>query len=311
MINDINPPEQPTAEQPKRLTARDFNPEVLRLFDRYVHGLLDRRGFINAAARYTAGVAGAAALLEALNPNFALAQQVAPDDMRLRSERLEWLSPKGSGKVRALLVRPAGATGKLPLVLVVHENRGLNPHIEDIARRLALAGFIALAPDALGPLGGYPGDEDKARALFATLDPAKAREDFVAAAEHLAALPDGNGRLGVVGFCYGGSIANLLATRLPTLRAAVPFYGAAPPLDQVAGIRAEVQLHFAGNDERINAAWPPYGAALKAAGVRCEAHVYPATEHGFNNNTTPRYDSAAAALAWQRTLALFKRTLAS
>jgi len=310
MTSRPHPADQPPTEQQKRLTARDFNPEVLRLFDRYVHGLLDRRGFIDAAARYTAGVAGAAALLEALNPNFALAQQVAPDDVRVRSDRVEFVSPQGNGKLRALLVRPNSATGKLPLVLVVHENRGLNPHIEDIARRLAVAGFIAMAPDALGPLGGYPGDEDKARALFATLDPAKAREDFVSAAEHLTALPEGNGRLGVVGFCYGGSIANLLATRLPALRAAVPFYGAAPPLDQVAGIRAEVQLHFASNDERINAGWPPYEAALKAAGVRYEGFVYPGTEHGFNNNTTPRYDSAAAALAWQRTLALFRRTLA-
>ena len=292
----------------RRPTAHDFEPAVLQLLDRYVHGLIDRRGFLDGAARY-AGVAGAAALLTALSPDFANAQQVAPADPRLRSEMVDLVSPKGHGKIRALLVRPAQVAAKLPLVLVVHENRGLNPHIEDVARRLALEGHIVLAPDALGPRGGYPGDEDKARAMFALLDPAKAREDFIAAAEHLVDWPEGNGRLGVVGFCYGGSIANLLATRLPGLRAAVPFYGAAPPLDTVAGIQGEVQLHFAGNDERINADWPAYEAALKAAGVRHEAHVYPDTQHGFHNDTTPRYDAAAAALAWQRTLALFKRTL--
>jgi carboxymethylenebutenolidase len=299
----------PDARPPRRLTADDFHPEVLRLFDHYVHGLLDRRGFIDSAARYAAGVVGAAALLEALNPNFAMAQQVKHDDPRIRTQMVDLVSPKGNGKIRALLARPATITAKLPLVLVVHENRGLNPHIEDIARRLAVDGFIALAPDALGPLGGYPGDEDKARALFATLDPAKAREDFVAAADHLAAWPEGNGRLGAVGFCYGGSIVNDLATRLPSLRAAVPFYGFAPPSETVAGIKAELLLHFAGIDERTNASWPPYEAALKAAGVRYEAHTYGGTQHGFNNDTTPRYDAAAAQLAWQRTLALFNRTL--
>jgi carboxymethylenebutenolidase len=222
---------------------------------------------------------------------------------------VDLLSPKGSGKIRALLVRPSNPSGKLPLVLVAHENRGLNPHIQDIARRLALDGFIALAPDALGPLGGYPGDEDKARAMFGTLDPAKAREDFVAAAQHLWAWPDGNGRIGALGFCWGGSIANLLATRLPLLRAAVPFYGSAPPLDTVAGIKAELLLHFADNDDRINDSWPPYEAALIAAGVRYQMHKYADTQHGFNNDTTPRYDAGAAALAWQRTIALFNRTL--
>ena len=294
-----------------RLTAGDFDPAVLSLFDRYVHGLIDRRGFLDGAARCTgvAGVAGAAALLTALSPDFASAQQVSPSDPRIIDEMVDLVSPKGNGKIRALLVRPAQITAKLPLVLVVHENRGLNPHIQDIARRLAVDGFIALAPDALGPSGGYPGDEDKARAMFALLDAAKAREDFVAAAEHLVQWPQGNGRLGVVGFCYGGSIANLLATRLPGLRAAVPFYGSAPPPDTVVAIKAELLLHFAGNDERINADWPAYEAALKAAGVRYEAHTYAGTQHGFNNDTTPRYDNAAAALAWQRTLALFNRTL--
>jgi carboxymethylenebutenolidase len=315
---DPHPPEQAPDKAPpaagsttaRRLTADDFDPAVLRLFDRYVHGLIDRRGFLDGAARH-AGVAGAAALLAALSPDFAQAQQVSPSDPRIVDEMVDLVSPKGNGKIRALLVRPAKITGQLPLVLVVHENRGLNPHIQDIARRLAVDGFITLAPDALGQRGGYPGDEDKARAMFALLDPAKAREDFVAAAEHLVEWPQGNGRLGVVGFCYGGSIANLLATRLPGLRAAVPFYGSAPPLDTVAGIQAEMLLHFAGNDERINADWPAYEAALKAAGVRYEAHTYTGTQHGFNNDTTPRYDASAAALAWQRTLALFNRTLRS
>jgi carboxymethylenebutenolidase len=206
-------------------------------------------------------------------------------------------------------VRPAAAQGKLGAVLVVHENRGLNPHIEDIARRLALAGYVAFAPDALYPLGGYPGDEDKARALFPKLDQAKTREDFVAAAGALKTLPGTNGKVGVVGFCYGGGIANLLATRLPDLAAAVPFYGAAPAPADVARIKAQVLVHHAGNDARLLEAWPGYEAALKSAGIRHEGYVYPGVEHGFNNDTTPRYDDAAAKLAWQRTLALFDRTL--
>lgn len=292
----------------RRRTAQDVDPAVRQRFGRCVHGLIDRRGFLEGASR-CAGMAGAAALLTALSPDVARAQQVARSDPRLRSEKVDLLSPKGHGKIRALLVRPAQLTAKLPLVLVVHENRGLNPHIEDVARRLALGGYIVLAPDALGPSGGYPGDEDRARAMFALVDPAKAREDFIAAAQHLAEWPEGNGRLGVVGFGYGGSIANLLATRLPSLRAAVPFYGAAPPLDTAAGIKAELLLHFAGRDDRLNADWPAYEAALKAAGVRHEAHVYADTQHGFHNDTTPRYDAKAAALAWQRTLALFNRTL--
>ena len=291
--------------------ASDFVPEVLSLFDRYVHGLIDRRGFLDGAARYaTAGVT-AVGLLEALSPRFAQAQKVSPHDPRVVTESVEVASPQGYGKLRGLLARPAGAAvnSGLPVVLVVHENRGLNPHVEDIARRLALANFIAFAPDALFPLGGYPGDEDKARELFPKLDQNKTAEDFIAAARHLLALPGGNGKLGAVGFCYGGGVVNMLATRLPELRAGVPFYGNAPAADKVAGIKAELLIHFAQNDERINAAWPAYEAALKAAQVRYEAHTYPATQHGFNNDTTPRYDEAAAALAWQRTLALFERTL--
>jgi carboxymethylenebutenolidase len=292
-----------------RKTARDFDPEVLQLFDKYVHGDLSRRGFLQSAGKVAAGALSAEALLAALSPNFAQAQQVAPLDARIVGSRVDFPSPNGNGKVHGYLVRPAGAKGKLPAVLVVHENRGLNPHIEDIARRLALEGYVAFAPDALHPLGGYPGDEDKARALFPQLDQAKTREDFVAAAGALKTLAGTNGKVGVVGFCYGGSIANLLATRVPDLAAAVPFYGAAPAPADVPRIRAEVLVHHAGNDARLLEAWPGYRDALKAAGVRHEGYVYPGVEHGFNNDTTPRYDEAAARLAWQRTLALFDRTL--
>lgn len=293
-----------------RLTAQDFHPEVLKLFDQYVHGGLSRRGFLDGASRYATAGATAAALLASLSPNFAAAQQVAPTDARIKTSRVEIPSPQGYGTVKAYLAQPANASGKLPTVLVIHENRGLNPHIEDITRRLAVDGFIALAPDALAPLGGYPGDEDKARELFPKLDQAKTREDFLVATSYLKALPAGNGKVGAVGFCYGGGIVNFLATRVPELAAGVPFYGAQPPADQVPRIKAQLLIQYASNDERINAGWPAYEAALKAAGVPYEAHVYPNTQHGFNNDTTPRYDEAAAKLAWQRTVAFFKRTLA-
>jgi carboxymethylenebutenolidase len=297
------------ADPKPRLTAQDFDPEVLRLFDQYVHGALDRRGFLDRAAKYAIGGSTAAGLLAALSPQFAAAQQVAPSDARIKTERVEFASPKGYGTVRGLLARPAAVSGPLPVVLVVHENRGLNPHIEDIARRLAVANFIALAPDALAPLGGYPGDEDKARERFMKLDQAKTQEDFVAAAAWLKAAPGSNGKLGAVGFCYGGAVVNMLATRLPDLAAGVPFYGAAPALDKVPAIKAPLLLVFADNDERINVMWPPYETALKAAGVKYEAVKYPGTQHGFNNDTTPRFDTAAAGRAWERTLALFERTL--
>ena len=290
--------------------ASDFPPEVLRLFDQYVHGLLPRRGFLQGAGAFAA-LAGATAveLLDALNPRFAAAQKVASTDARIKTEFVEIDFPQGYRKARGLLARPAKAEAKLPVVLVIHENRGLNPHIEDIARRLAVDNFIAFAPDALFPLGGYPGDEDKAREAFAKLDQAKTHEDLVAAALYAQALPGGNGKLGAVGFCYGGGIVNLLAERVPSLAAGAPFYGAAPPLDEVADIKAELLLHFAGKDERINGAWPPYEAALEAAKVKYQAYVYPGVEHGFNNDTTPRFDEAAAKLAWERTLALFNRVL--
>ena len=294
---------------PPRKKAEDFDPEVLRLFDRYVHGLMDRRAFLAGAARFAVGATTAAGLLAALAPKFALAQQVKPDDRRLRASYLDFPSPDGYGTARGYLVRPAQASGPLPVVLVAHENRGLNPHIEDVTRRLALEGFIAFAPDALLPLGGYPGDEDKARAEFAKLDQTRTRQDFIAAARLLQNIAGGNGRLGVVGFCYGGGIASFLATQLPDLAAAAPFYGSPPPLEDVPKIRSDMLVVLAANDERINGAWPAYEAALKQADVGYEVYQPAGTEHGFNNDTTPRYDEAAAAEAWQRTLALFRRTL--
>jgi carboxymethylenebutenolidase len=303
-----------TPSSPPLTSAGDFPPEVLRLFDQYVHNVIDRRAFLDGAGKFAVGGLTAAAFFDALSPRFAEAQQVRPTDARLHAETVDFPSPHGYGKGRGYLVRPATKTStktptKHPAVLVVHENRGLNPHIEDIARRLALEGFVAFAPDALAPLGGYPGDEDKGRELFAKLDQTKTREDFVAAAAFLRARPESNGHLGVIGFCYGGGIANLLATRLPDLGAAVPFYGMAPALDVVADIKAPLQLHFAANDDRINAAWPPYEKALQAAGVRYEAHVYPGTQHGFNNDTTPRYDATAAKLAWSRAVAFLGHAL--
>jgi carboxymethylenebutenolidase len=287
-----------------RQTAADFSPEVLRLFDQYVHGGIDRRGFLDKA-----GV-GAAALLAALSPDFAAAQKVAPNDNRLKTEWVELATP-GYAKTKLYVVRPAQASGPLPVVLVAHENRGLNPHIEDIARRLALENFIAVAPDALTPLGGYPGDEDKAREAFAKLEQPKTQQDFVAAAQWAKAVSGGNGKLGAVGFCWGGGMVNQLAVRLPELNAAAPFYGPPPPSDQVANIKAELVIVYAENDERINAGWPAYEQALKAAGVKFNAFKYPGTQHGFNNDTTPRFDAAAAEQAWGRTLALFNRTLRS
>lgn len=297
---------------PPRLTAQDFDQELLILFDAYVHGDVDRRGFLDKAQRFAKAGVTAAGLLAALSPDFALGQVVRPDDARVKTERVTVASPAGNGSIRGYLARPAaaGAT-RLPVVLVIHENRGLNPHIEDITRRLALDGFMAFAPDALTPLGGYPGDEDKARAAFATLDQAKTREDFLACAAWLQARPDGNGKLGAVGFCYGGGIVHWLATRLPQLDAAVPFYGNSPAPEEAAKVKAPLLVHLAAVDERINAAWPAYEAALKAAGVRHAMVQYPGTQHGFNNDTTPRYDAAAARQAWDRTIAFFKTHLAA
>lgn len=292
-----------------RQTAADFAPEVLKLFDQYVHGGLSRRGFLDGASRYAVGGVTAVGLLEALSPNFAAAQQVAPTDPRIVATTLAFDSPKGYGKASGYLVKPAKAAGDLPAVLVIHENRGLNPHIQDIARRLALEGYVAFAPDALFSLGGYPGDEDKARDLFGKLDPAKVKADFLAAAQLLKTQAGTNGRVGAVGFCFGGGVVNWLATQWPDLNAAVPFYGVAPDLADVPRIRAPLLLHYAGNDARVDATWPPYEDALKAAHAKYEAFVYPGVEHGFNNDTTPRFDAKAAGLAWQRTLAFFAENL--
>lgn len=284
-----------------RLTAKDFDPQVLKLFDKYVHGQLSRRDFIAATG---------AGLLATLAPSFA-APLVAADDKRLKAGFVEYPSPQGYGTLRGYLVQPAAAKGKLPAVLVVHENRGLNPHIEDIARRLALDGFLAFAPDALFPLGGYPGDEDKARELFSKLDQARTRADFLTAVQVLKSHATGNGKVGVVGFCYGGGIANFLATQVPDLAAAVPFYGMQPAAADVPKIKTPLLIHDAGNDSRVLAGWPAYEAALKAAGAHYEHHIYPGVEHGFNNDTTPRYDEAAAKLAWQRTVDFLKQKLAT
>jgi carboxymethylenebutenolidase len=292
-----------------RLTAKDFQPEVLQLFDRYVHGDLSRRGFLESATRFAGSATAATVLLAALNPKFAEAQQVKPTDARLQTRYQEFDSPQGNSKVRGYLVKPAGAKGPLPAVLVIHENRGLNPHIEDIARRLALDGFLAFAPDALFPLGGYPGDEDKARELFPKLDAVKTRADFVAATRALLTLSESTGKVGVVGFCWGGGIANYLATQVPELAASVPFYGGQPPTEEVAKIKAPLLIHYAGEDARLNAGWPKFEAALKAANKPYEAYTYAGVQHGFNNDTTPRFDAEAAKLAWQRTVSFFKTKL--
>jgi carboxymethylenebutenolidase len=293
----------------KRLHASDFPPEVLRLFDGYVHGRLNRREFLDRAGKYAVGGFTAAAMLESLRPNYALAQQVAKDDPRIKAEVLSYPSPQGSGTMRGYYVRPANISGKLPGVVVIHENRGLNPYIEDVARRLAVANFLAFAPDALTPLGGYPGDEEKAVQLFGQLDPAKRNEDLLAAYGVLKARPECTGKVGAVGFCFGGTTVNMFAVRLPDLAAAVPFYGGQPNAADVAKIKAPLMLHYAGLDERINSGWPAYEAALKADGVRYQMFMYPNVNHGFHNDTTPRYDEAAAKLAWSRTMTFLEQNL--
>ena len=294
----------------ERKTAHHFEQELLNIFDQYVHGDIDRRGFLDRAGKFAVGGVTAGMLLDMLNPQFAAAQQVPKDDSRIKAEYLEYPSPQGNpGKTKGYLVRPAKAAGKLPGVLVIHENRGLNPHIEDIARRLALDNFMAFAPDALAPLGGYPGDEDKARTLFPQLDNTKTREDMVAAATWLKSRPDCNGKIGAVGFCWGGGMVNFLATRMPDLNAGVPFYGTQPSAEETAKIKAPLLIHYAENDDRVNAGWPAYDAALTANKTPHEMFKYPGTQHGFNNDTTPRYDAAAAKLAWERTVAFFNKHL--
>ena len=290
-------------------TAQDFDQELLILFDAYVHGTIDRRGFLERAQKFAVGGMTAAGLLTALSPDFARAQVVPKDDKRIKTEVLEYPSSAGSGTIKGYLAKPANMTGKLPVVLVVHENRGLNPHIEDITRRLALDNFVAFAPDALTPLGGYPGDEDKAREQFAKLDQKKTAEDFVAAANFLKARPESSGKLGAVGFCFGGGVVHMLSVRMPELNAGVPFYGNHPAAADAVKVKAPLQIHFAGVDDRINSAWPAYEAALKAANANYTAHTYAGTQHGFNNDTTPRFDAVAAKLAWGRTLEFFNKNL--
>ncbi len=293
----------------ERKKATDFPQEVLNLFDGYVHGTMSRRDFLDRAAKYAVGGFTAAAMLESLRPNFAWAQQVAKDDKRIQTQSVDYDSPQGSGKMRGYLAKPAKAAGKLPGVLVIHENRGVNPYIEDVTRRLAVEGYVAFAPDALAPVGGYPGDEDKARDLFAKLDANKRFEDLYTGAGVLKARPEFGGKIGAVGFCFGGTIVNQLAVRMPDLAAGVPFYGRQVSAEDAARIKAPLLLHFAEHDDGVNKTWPAYETALKANKVRFQAHIYPGTNHGFHNDTTPRYDEAAAKLAWSRTLAFFKEHL--
>jgi len=293
----------------ERKKAGDFPPEILKLFDGYIHGFIGRREFLDRAAKFAVGGFTAAAMLESLKPNYALAQQVAKDDARIKAEYLSYASPQGSGTMRGYFVRPSNASSKLPGIVVIHENRGLNPYIEDVARRLAVQNFLALAPDALAPVGGNPGDDEKAAQLFSKLDPAKRTEDLMAAVPFLKSRPECNGKIGAVGFCFGGTIVNQMAVRFPDLAAAVPFYGAQPTAQDTAKIKAPLLIQYAALDDRIDAGWPAFEAALKANGVKYEMYMYAGTNHGFHNDTTPRYDEAAAKLAWSRTVAFFKENL--
>ncbi|SDJ88507.1 carboxymethylenebutenolidase [Catalinimonas alkaloidigena] len=291
------------------LRKEDLKQEVFDLYDDYAHNRIDRRSFMEKLSVYAVGGLTVTSLMSFLMPDYKGAIQVRSDDTRLQSSFITYPSPKGGGSIKALLSKPAAATGKLGGVVVVHENRGLNPHIEDVARRAALAGFLSLAPDALTPLGGYPGSDDEGRALQSKRDRDEMLEDFIAAYTTLKNHPDCNGKVGVVGFCFGGWIANMMAVRLPELAAAVPFYGTQPSREEVARIQAPLLLHYAALDTRVNEGWPAYEAALKEEGKAYTAYVYPDTNHGFHNDTTPRYDKAAAELAWQRTVDFFRQQL--
>ena len=296
----------------ERKKASDFPQELLNLFDRYVHGDIDRRGFLDGAQKFATGSMTATAIWESLRPNFAWAEQVPKDDSRIKTETVTINSPKGNGSIKGYFVRPANVSGKLPVVLVVHENRGLNPYVEDVARRLGTDKFVALAPDGLTSVGGYPGNEEQGVKLFATVDKGKMTEDFLAAAYWLKERPESNGKLGVVGFCFGGGMANTLAVRMGAdLNAAVPFYGSQPSAADAAKIKAPMLLHYASLDTRITGNWPAFEEALKANHVTYTGYVYEGANHGFHNDTTPRYDEAAAKLAWQRTLDFFNKYLRS
>lgn len=292
-----------------RLTAKDFHPELLELYDFYAHGRITKREFLDRAAKFAIGGATAASILASMSPNYALAEQVSFTDPDIVAEYITYPSPNGNGEVRGYFVRPAKAEGKLPAVVVVHENRGLNPYIEDVARRLAKAGFIALAPDGLTSKGGYPGNDEKGVELQKEVDPEKLMNDFFAAIEFLMKDPRTTGKVGIVGFCYGGGVANAAAVAYPELGAAVSFYGRQPRAESVPKIHAPVLLQYAGLDTRINEGWPAYEAALKANNKVYEAYIYPGVNHGFHNDSTPRYDKAAADLAWQRTIDWFKKYL--
>ncbi|MDV7143474.1 YghX family hydrolase [Tropicimonas sp. TH_r6] len=293
----------------QRKTASDFHPRILELYDGYVHGKMTKREFLRNSGQYLAAGVTATVMLESLQPNYALAQQVAPDDPDIETMIAEYDSPKGHGTMKGLMAKPAGATGKLPAVLVIHENRGLNPYIEDVVRRTAKAGYLAFGPDGLTPAGGYPGNDDDGRALQKTLDRVKLMEDFFAAFEFLVGHEGSTGKVGAVGFCYGGGVCNALAVAYPNMAASVPFYGRQPEAADVPAIEAPLLLQYGGLDERVNAGWPTYEAALKENGKDYQAHIYQGANHGFHNDTTPRYDEAAAKLAWERTLAHFETHL--
>jgi len=292
-----------------RKKASDFHPRLLELYDGYVHGKMTKRDFITRAARYTAAGVTGAMVLESLQPNYALARQVAPDDPDIVTETVTYTSPEGHGEISGLMARPAGASGPLPAVLVIHENRGLNPYIEDVVRRAAKAGYLALGPDGLSPLGGYPGNDEDGRAMQRELDGAKLMKDFFAGFEFLRDHSDSTGRVGAVGFCYGGGVCNALAVAYPDLAASVPFYGRQADAADVPAIEAPLMLHYAELDERINAGWPAYEAALQEHDKAYVAYIYAGVNHGFHNDTTPRYDEDAATLAWERTLEHFARHL--
>ena len=293
----------------ERLSAKDFDPQLLELYDYYAHGKINRREFLDRAALFSLGGLTATALLAALSPNYAMAEQVAFTDPEIVAEYVTYPSSKGHGQVRAYFVRPAKASGKLPAIVVAHENRGLNPYIEDVARRVAKAGFIALAPDGLSSVGGYPGNDDKGWELQQGVDPTKLMNDFFAAIEWLMKHDASTGKVGIVGFCYGGGVANAAAVAYPELGAAVSFYGRQPKAEDVPRIKAPVMIHYGELDTRINEGWPAYEQALKAAGTTYEAFIYPGANHGFHNDSTPRYDEADAKLAWDRTIDWFRRYL--
>jgi carboxymethylenebutenolidase len=293
----------------KRISAGDINQEMYDLYDEYVHSKIDRKKFLEKLSVYAVGGLTIPSILEFMLPNYTDNLQIQPDDPRLNSGFTEYSSPKGGGKIRGLLSRPVDVAAKLPGIIVVHENRGLNPYIEDVGRRAALAGFITLAPDALTPLGGYPGNDDDGRALQAKRNQAEMLEDFIAAFEFLKGHPGCTGKVGVVGFCFGGWIANMMAVKIPDLDAAVPFYGGQPPVENVPEIKAPLLIHYAGLDTRVNEGWPAYEAALKKNKKEYTVYIYPEVNHGFHNDTTPRFDKTAADLAWQRTIDFFREKL--